>query len=255
MNARSRLLRPAPLAVTRNRRFGAWVSAAAVLAGAVILCEPLLAQTGWPPALEERVVGQIADVWNVPAEEVFLEWGEYKGVIPAADAPITLVGNGSNGHWVVRVEVAESKAASVRVRAGHLRAQAVAARRIARGEILAEGDIETTASVVWQAPDRNAPQRVQPGWEAQRVVEKGDVLRTPTVRPPFAVRLGARVEIVWARGPIELSVPGKAAESAVLGEDVLVRTDSGARIRGLVIAPGVVDISDALERTSGGNTP
>lgn len=214
----------------------------------------LVAQTGWPAALEERVAGRIAEAWDVPAEEVFIEWGQYNGQVPDAESPIALVGNGSRGHWVVRVEVSETTSASVRIRAGHLRSQSVAARRIARGEILAESDIETTASVVWQAPRREG-QPVLAGWEAQRVVEKGDLLSTPTVRPPFAVRLGGRVEIVWARGPIELSVPGKAAESAALGEEVLVRTDSGARIRGLVIAPGVVDISDALERSSGGNAP
>ena len=71
--------------------------------------------------------------------------------------------------------------------------------------------------------------------------------RAPWFPVRVAVEAGRPVDIVWARPGIALKLRGRALGSAPLGREVYVRTESGERLRGVVRAPGVVDV------TSGGS--
>lgn len=210
------------------------------------------AESPWPVELVRRTRELVATKWGVDAELVVMAWGPYRGEIPGTEARVALLGTGRGGHWVVRARPWNGTTASVRLRTGRRVVEPVAARTLKRGEILADHDIVMVEGVVWDAPGDDE-QSVSAGWEVQRTVEQGGALRPPAVRLPLAVVSGRDLQIVWTRGTIGLSAPARAAGSGAVGARVFVRTESGTRLSGIVVAPGVVDVTQAsLERGPGG---
>lgn len=196
--------------------------------------------------LEAKTKELIKARWQVDESSLVVEWGAYSGGEPDLDGGVSLMGIGSGGYWVIRFELKSGGLASVRARAGLLTPRLVASRRLHRGETLTAADIAVSTSVVWGAP---RPPSLAPseGWIVHRVITPGEPLRVPAVRPPMAVVSGNAVELIWDRGGVGLRLPGTAAGSAVLGDMVYVRTASGTRLRGVAVAPGIVNV------TLGGN--
>lgn len=192
--------------------------------------------------LEATTKELITARWQVDGPSLVVEWGAYSGDEPDLDGGVELMGSGSGGHWVVRFKVKNGGLASVRIRSGLLTPQSVAARRLQRGEILSTEDIATSTSVVWGAP-RTSGLVPSEGWVVQRVINPGESLRVPAVRPPMAVVSGSVVELIWNKGAVGLRLPGTAAGSAMLGDTVFVRTESGRRLRGVAVAPGTVNVT------------
>lgn len=192
--------------------------------------------------LEAKTKKLIMARWKVDGSSLVVEWGAFSGGEPDLDGDVELVGSGSGGYWVVRFKLKSGRRASVRARSGLLTPQAVASRRLYRGEILSSEDMAVSTSVVWGAP---RPSGLAPseGWIVQRVINPGEPLRLPSVRPPMAVVSGSVVELIWNRGAVGLRLPGTAAGSAVLGDTVFVRTESGRRLRGVAVAPGTVNVT------------
>lgn len=202
-------------------------------------------------SIEARVRALVAEAWAVSEERVALDPGSIRdGWTPPERPVVELLGSGSGGHWVVRVAAGEpaekpaaAEAESFRIRAGVLTTAPVAARGLKRGQAVAASDVVEETRVVWGPPRDDDGEAVQVGWVTARIIDKGDELRRPAVRPPLAVRSGSPVQLVWRRGGVALRVAGRAAGSAAMGEDVLVRTESGERLQGRVVAPGVVDVT------------
>lgn len=195
-----------------------------------------------PEAVVEAVRFQVAERWAVDPAAVVLDFGSVpRGWSPASDAPVTLAGSGAGGHWVARVG-GEADVAGVRVRAGVETEVLVAARTLERGRVVEPQDMAWAVEVRWGAPVADEGS-VQEGWQTQRIIQEGEPLRAPAVQPPLLVQSGQPVEVLWRRGKVGVRVPGKAAGSAPLGAEVYVRTDSGRRLRGVVVAPGVVDVT------------
>ncbi len=226
------------------------VTCAAVLALAIPL--GITAQSSedapaLPASIEAKLRARIAEAWEVSGERLVIEPGSIREGWTAPERPVVeLLGSGGGGNWVVRVGDGDSEgteAESFRIRAGVLAASPVALRALKRGQALAEGDIGSVTRVVWGPPQGDDGPAAQVGWVAARVIDKGDELRRPAVHPPLAVHSGSPVQLVWKRGGIVLRAPGRAAGSAAMGEDVLVRTESGDRLHGRVVAPGVVDVT------------
>jgi flagella basal body P-ring formation protein FlgA len=115
----------------------------------------------------------------------------------------------------------------------------VAAHAIARGTTLTADDIEFRDSSTRTRIDSS---RVAPGWTTRRTIAAGEVLRAPAVEPPIAVGANQSVEVEWTEQNVRLTVRGVAARNASLGERVPVRTESGHRIEGTVVAVGRVRI-------------
>jgi flagella basal body P-ring formation protein FlgA len=115
----------------------------------------------------------------------------------------------------------------------------VAARDLARGEVLALTDIVSVSSSA--SADENAADSLV-GWTTRRVISAGEPLRAPAVSPPDLVKAGDTVQAVWRGKTIELSIGGTAAGSAALGERVLVRVDARRRLEGVVIGPALVQL-------------
>lgn len=116
---------------------------------------------------------------------------------------------------------------------------AVAARAIPRGAVLAADDIEYRDTTLRVATDTNA---IAPGWVTRRMINAGEVLRSPAVEPPQIVTANEPVLVEWVDGNVSLTVHGTAARNGSIGERVPVRTELGKRIEGTVVAPGRVRI-------------
>jgi flagella basal body P-ring formation protein FlgA len=124
-------------------------------------------------------------------------------------------------------------------RAENGRRVAVAAHAIPRGAVLAIDDIEYRDTTLRVAVDTNA---IAPGWVTRRMINAGEVLRSPAVEPPQIVTANEPVLVEWVDGNVSLTVHGTAARNGSIGERVPVRTELGKRIEGTVVAPGRVRI-------------
>lgn len=118
---------------------------------------------------------------------------------------------------------------------------AVAARDLARGTVLRPEDIAREAPA---APGATDSGEVGEGWVVRRLVRQGEVLRSPAVAPPSAVRAGEPVQGVVRRGVVELRVWGVALNDAPVGGIVHLRTADGRRFTGT--ATGIASATLAI---------
>ena len=194
-----------------------------------------------PVTLDATVQALVADSWGVEPTSVVLEWSEAKDDVVGTPEHVELVGSGARGSFVVRLG-GDERVSAIRIRAGLSVPVLVASRHLPRGTVLSQSDIQTTEDVAWGPPEAETD-AAMPGWVTQRSLPRGARLEEPAVRPALSVTSGNPVEIVWRRGSISLVLPGTAAGNGSVGEQVRVRTDSGKRMRGIIIAAGVVDVT------------
>lgn len=118
---------------------------------------------------------------------------------------------------------------------------AVAARAMAAGESLTEGDwILRDTTIIWRwntAPDTTRPAA---GWVTRRAIAAGEVLKSPAVIPPPVVTSGATVTAIYQDGPVRLVLSGTATNTAAIGAPVGVRIDRTRRLDGIAVGPNTV---------------
>ncbi len=222
----------------------AWASVLGVGAGEGVGQETLDSESGWTPGaqMESEVRNQLAARWGVLPEALVLEWGVPRGrQFPSALAGVRLLGTGRAGHWVASFLTKEDggETQSVLLRAGVMAPRPVARRSLERGLVLGQKDMAFEARLHWGDP-KTLPKAGESGWVAQRTIEEGELLVSPAVKPPLLVTSGRPVTLFWSNGSVKVSLQGTAAGSATLGEPVLVRTEDGTRLSGLVEGPGLV---------------
>lgn len=206
----------------------------------------------WMPAdtLASRVSLEIATRWRIGVERLRIDWSAVPLVTQvAAHAHFTLSGPSSSGVATIYLRATVGvPAQQLVVRAGVATAAPVAARRIARGMILSEGDITTEHVVLWGSP-ASTRSEVAPGWVTRRVVNPGEILRAPAVAPAPLVKAGTSVEFVLHQNGIQLSLQGIATHSASLGQPVLVRLGVNRRLSGIVRGRNRV-VAEDIQRKS-----
>lgn len=196
---------------------------------------------GWEE-VERTVRVELAQRWNVDPAGLVLDWGPHADVGSVdSGVPAQLVGSGSNGSWVVRIE-AERGTVGIRLRAGTRRSVQVAANAMRRGHVLTPDDISVETQTTWGAPEHANGMGAQPGWVVERGVAVGDRLASPAVRPAPIVRTGESVEVAWSSGTIRLTMPGRALGTARPGESVRVRLETGKRLRGVATSDGRISV-------------
>jgi flagella basal body P-ring formation protein FlgA len=202
---------------------------------------------GQAPAADGDVSALIADAiaarWGVDAALVALDWDTARA--PAGVRSFRLSGSGADGAWLVTFETADAARAFV-VRAGMRVDEAVAAHDLERGLVLEPSDMDHRNAVRWGPPVRDAAMPV-PGWETQRRIRAGEPLRPPAVEPPLAVHAGDAVHMEFVRGAVSVTTMAQAAGSARVGETVFIRTETGRRLSGTVVAPGRVRVGSSQE--------
>jgi len=198
-------------------------------------------------ALAQAARDRIAVRWGLDPALVAVQLDPAPEGWACGTAALALEGAGSGGRWTLRAQPGAGCAAlALKVRAGVWKNVMVAARDLPRDHTVRVGDMTSTAEIRWGEPDeREAPS--PEGWRTRRLVREGEPLVEPAVQPPLLVRPGQSLELVWQRGAVSVRAAGKAAGSAALGGSVLVRTDSGRRIQGKVVGPGVVDVTNPGE--------
>ncbi|MBO9428646.1 flagellar basal body P-ring formation chaperone FlgA [Sulfitobacter sp. R18_1] len=81
------------------------------------------------------------------------------------------------------------------------------------------------------------------GMEVKRVLTRGRPVMKQSVTPPIIVDRGDRVEIVYTKGRMNLSAPGKAIGSAAKGEEVrIVNVVSNKTVVAIATEEGKVEI-------------
>ena len=116
----------------------------------------------------------------------------------------------------------------------------VARRELARGAVLAAGDVDTVVSARVAPARRDGAERPAPGWIVRRLIRAGEPLRAPAVVPPPLVASGSPVTVVWDHAGVRVTRAGTALGDARRGERVLVRVDAQRRVAGVATEPGVV---------------
>jgi len=194
--------------------------------------------------IETDVARAIATRWGVQASSMQLEI--VSGEWPAGAPGFRLLGDGLDGNWAIALDT-EAATSRIIVRAGVLTRVVKAARDLERATVLVGEDMIADVDVVWGPPQRNEPVIVA-GWTTKRRVRMGEPLRPPVVEAPRAVRPGDTVQLIVERGTVTIALTGKATGSAAIGERVIVRADTGRRMAGVVVEPGVVRIGPAGDR-------
>lgn len=194
--------------------------------------------------LAGRIAASIADVWQVESDVVHLEWGALQLDRPLLDdVPFRVVGRGTDGWFAVVFESNDRATVAARVHAGVEDTVVAATRPLTSGTRLQAGDYERTVKVQWGPPRSNSAVLPGVGWEVRRGIASGTELTTPAVTEPYAVTVGAPVQLVWQRGSVEVSVSGVAMNAARIGDRVKARLDGrSGRVNGIVTAPGVAKI-------------
>ena len=203
-----------------------------------------------PRPVANRVAARLADQWCVPAGEIRLAWGRTSAAgAPEDDAPFRIVGAGAGGWFVVVFHPSDSAAMAVRLRAGVERPVMVAARPLAAGSRVAEGDLREEVRVHWGVPARDSSVAPGVGWEIRRPVRSGEVVAPPSVAAPPLVVAGEPVRLEWQSGGVQVSVMGIALNSARAGEQVRARLEERpARLTGTVLAPGLAVLGSGDRR-------
>lgn len=189
-------------------------------------------ESGWspPPALAGQIRLAVAERWGTPPDSLHIEWEEPAQPLKSGAEMRRLLGPGRAGSWIALLGQEESRG-SIRFRAGMRLLTPVARIDFGRGRRLSAEDIEWTHVVSWGPPAEVGPQAAV-GWITRRPIAAGDPLVRPLVAPPAAVRSGEAVTVRWTSGRVTIDVPGEAIGEAALGETVLVRLETGLRVRG-----------------------
>ncbi len=193
-----------------------------------------------PARLEARVALAVAQLWNVPVEDVSLKWG----TIPDRDSlgddtEFRLIGRGLDSWFAVVFECDDKPAFATRMRSGLYRDIAVAQRELHAGDIIQIEDVKLTSEVRWGPPRRMEPLVAGPGWRVQGSIQTGELIVEPLATPIPVVEKGDRVRLTWHRGMVTVSIEGFALHPAAVGQRVHVQL-KGRRgeSSGIVMGPG-----------------
>ena len=127
----------------------------------------------------------------------------------------------------------------------------VATRRLARGTVLQASDFTiapVTARLDARGNVRPDTDAVAPGWIVRRVIQPGEVLRSPAVAPAPLVAAGQAVRFTYQQDGLALTLDGVAPVAGALGDTIPVRLGARRRVTGVVAGPAHVVATD-LSRT------
>lgn len=223
------------------------------LAGVLVLTGLLLAMPGavHPQDVAGNATVPSADMsdFNVAralSVEVGAEWGvpwETVRVDMAGDPPAGVdslhASQGSADRWIVTLWSGD-QAVRRFARVGTEQALPVATRAIGRGGEVGALDVRYEPRPVWGCPVGPVVDPV--GMVAERVIAEGELLVSPSVRPPLLVRGGDDVEALFAQGGVLMRIRGQALASARAGERIEVRLASGLRMSAFATGPGRVEL-------------
>jgi flagella basal body P-ring formation protein FlgA len=124
----------------------------------------------------------------------------------------------------------------------------VPAHDIARGAVLAEGDLTTKSIAVMRVNDgivRSVSDAA--GKEAKRALRAGEFLRNSDLKRPALVAKGATVTMIFESAGIHLTAIGRALAEGGEGDSIAVLNPTSYRqVVAVVTAPGTVRVGPAM---------
>jgi len=125
----------------------------------------------------------------------------------------------------------------------------VATRRLPRGTVLTARDLAPARRPVGGVL-RTTYTPAAPGWVARRVIQAGEVLRTPAVAPAPLVAAGSAVRFTLQHDGLSLTLDGTAPVAGALGDTIPVRLGARRQLRGVVTGPAHVTAFDSASDSS-----
>jgi flagellar basal body P-ring formation protein FlgA len=120
----------------------------------------------------------------------------------------------------------------------------VARNTLARGAMIASGDIETLQireSLIKADTLVNASDLV--GQTPRRVITAGKVIKASDVEIPLSVKRGDKITLLYRLGAMELSAQGRAVQEGRMGDRIkVVNTDSNKPMQGTVSGDNQVEV-------------
>jgi flagella basal body P-ring formation protein FlgA len=169
---------------------------------------------------------------GVEGTEIALELAEAGAGVQSVPVLVTLRRDGR-----------EVQRGVITVRLKRERSQVVAARRIARGELLRAADlrIEPVESRAQGTPVEDPADLV--GLRARRTFAEGDPVAAEAVEAAPAVRRGQLVRLRLVHGGLRLEGLGKAAQDAAIGDTVkALNLDTRREVVGRLAPDGAIDV-------------
>ena len=124
----------------------------------------------------------------------------------------------------------------------------VPAHDIARGAVIAEGDLTIKSIAVMRVNDgivRNAADAA--GKEAKRALRAGEFLRNSDLKRPALVAKGSNVTMIFEAPGIHLTAVGRALAEGGEGDSIAVLNPTSYRqVIAVVTAPGTVHVGAAM---------
>ena len=120
----------------------------------------------------------------------------------------------------------------------------VAARPIARGEIVSAGALSTASRLLPTAPTGLISEPASAlGRSAVREIPAGTVLSSNLLKSPQTIKRGQSVTISLASGAVAVRVAGTALRDGALGERIPVRNLNSKRVvEGVILDGGIVEV-------------
>lgn len=119
----------------------------------------------------------------------------------------------------------------------------VVARPVNAGQTLVEDDVRTQSGELSDLPIGVVTNKSQVvGRSAIAPLVTGRPLRTDMLRLPLVVQQGQNVKIVGTGSGFQVSNEGRALGSAMVGQVVQVRLNSGKIVNGVALSDGAVEI-------------
>lgn len=138
----------------------------------------------------------------------------------------------------------------------------VAARGIAKGAAVADGDVTIETRTFDREPTREQTGAFEPGrWIARRALAAGDVLRATDLRRRPDVESGAPLNLVVRAGDARIAVPSTARRAGNVGETILVSNPvTGALVSAVLVDRGTAELTrpaaaGTAPASSGGDAP
>jgi flagella basal body P-ring formation protein FlgA len=207
------------------------------------VASPLHAQSH---AAVDTLVTRVTRAWGAaPRGGWCIEWNVVRGDSSALSASTAEI-NGSDRSGIYTITMRRQRFAAPvlvgRLRIGHERSEAVAARAIARGALLGESDVLLQHTLAWGAPDEGAPVTLAGiiGSETRRTLRDGETIRAIDVASAPVVFAGDSVTAEVIRGGVRLALAGTALQNASLGARVAIRLDRGRRFAGIATGRNTV---------------
>jgi flagella basal body P-ring formation protein FlgA len=201
---------------------------------------------GQSRATLDSLVARITRDWGTPPRGGWcMEWSIVRGdstALRVATAEIS--GSTRGGLYTITMRPARFAAPILvgRLRVGHEKEEAVAARQIARGALVGENDVLLRHTLVWGAPDLETPATLAGiiGTETRRVLRDGEAIRAVDVVSAPVVFAGDSVTAEVVRDGVRLALVGTALHNASLGARVAIRLDRGRRFAGIATGRNTV---------------